>query len=57
MTSFSLNPCQLTSNVIQSLLEAQTACRRVCRPLDDDLDDYEFQQRLAEEGGRYEQEN
>lgn len=56
MTSFSLNPYQLVldtdDDVIADIL-AITISVTDRHGMDDDLDDYEYQQRLAENGGDY----
>ncbi len=56
MTSFSLNPYHLVldtdDDVIADVL-ALTTSPLGRRPMDDDIDDYEYQQLLAENGEDY----
>ena len=56
MTSFSLNPYQSVLDTDDDLIAdllALTTSPTGRRPMDDDLDDYEYQQRLAENGEDY----
>jgi len=56
MTSFSLNPYRLVLDTDDDLIAdilALTTSPTGRRPMDDDIDDYEYQQLLAESGGDY----
>lgn len=56
MTSFSLNPYRLVLDTDDALIAdilALTTSPRGRRPMDDDIDDYEYQQLLAENGEDY----
>ena len=56
MTSFSLNPYRLVLDTDDDLIAdilALTISPTGRRPVDDDLDDYEYQQRIAENGDDY----
>jgi hypothetical protein len=56
MTSFSLNPYCLVSDTDDDLIRdllALTTSPTWRHPMDDDLDDYEYQQKLAETGEDY----
>jgi hypothetical protein len=56
MTSFSLNPYRLVSDTDDDLIAdilALTTSPTGRRPMDDDIDDYEYQQLLAESGEDY----
>lgn len=56
MTSFSPNPYHLVFTTNDDLIAdilALTTSPTGRRPMDDDIDDYEFQQLLAENGGDY----
>ena len=56
MTSFSLNPYRLVLDTDDDLIAdilALTISPTGRRPMDDDLDDYEYQQLLAESGEDY----
>ena len=56
MTSFSLNSYQSVLDTDDDLIAdllALTTSPTGRRPMDDDLDDYEYQQRMAENGEDY----
>ena len=56
MTSFSLNPYRLVLDTDDALIAdilALTTSPTGRHPMDDDIDDYEYQQLLAENGEDY----